>query len=920
MEQEQELKSNFSKASKFSNENERPKSVDILTNLNNKTKQEPKELKQAKQTLTNILVTRRKEMEIQSKDERKRFKTADNFFKIKEREKQIESKESIMNISNKTLLYELRNTFQKSLAKLNNNDTKDVGYKELVNIITKFNDFQSLRVFIGLISIAPKNCSITAKESQVMLIGVLAQVFQENLIDPLDKPPSILKTIDRLVRIVHGFMKENNDLIHFACAESVIKLYKHSMPKDNPTQIMKIFFDYPVKFIEGGIHLVLQKASSLMLSSMIDYLKKESETQLLDYITPSILNLFLKTNYECSYLYDSLLYLIDSSIRFNHFSDKLKEIYEKLIKVLENPKSYDNSKISCIGIFKVIGTKLLTNSSQIIGFYICDVVQCLKNMTKDRIYKIQVASRDALKVWIEVEKLNSALDLKKTSLKNESQYDNFKKGLLKSINTTDNQDKGNISSLMNNVLNYSNQNKLNLLRNLSKYNKDSNITNEKLINPLKISNKSNDYKDSTFEDHIKYGKIHQKDRIIPSKVINNNEFKNYAITEEINEYANESLPPINDNKSVSHQSKNKHSKKDVDKHEIESRDIGRVNDSLDDLINDNMKVEDKSEKSIHSNKFYLKRNSNKEELVAHRSKSKDDKSEISKKSIVVSDKQSKITTNTNIQNKAKINDKLSNNKIDPFKLDSAVHEAKTLYRNELTTNLKSELTQLFQSYNENISSSINMINDKLSKLDNRVLCLSRNINKAGKFMKQGTTKQLVEENLIEGSINNFKPVKGGVKQMTSKEIVDLDKLGSNMPDAINTNYNNTDPTIIKQWKEIIYYAESNKFNEAFNLCIDLGDDIYLIRLICLTGSNIIGKLNLQTAKKLIKRIVMIAKCHQLQSIFFSIIKSSYDLNYFKYLAEEEQNEILNVLYEYSSLNSKIGKYSASLYSFILDNN
>ena len=181
-------------------------------------------------------------------------------------------------------------------------------------------------------------------------------------------------------------MKENSELIHYACAESIVKLFKHSMPKDNSKEILKLFFDYPVKFIEGGINLYLQRASSLFLCLMIEYLKSQSENELLNIITPSIVSLFIKTSYESSFLYDSLLHLINSELSFNHFSDRLKDIYEKLIKIIENLKTADNSKVSCANIFKSIGQRLLKDKGQtIIGFYLSDVNYCLKNLTKDRI-------------------------------------------------------------------------------------------------------------------------------------------------------------------------------------------------------------------------------------------------------------------------------------------------------------------------------------------------------------------------------------------------------------------------------------------------------------------------------------------------------------------------------------------------------
>ena len=612
----------------------RPKSVGVLAimksaNESNLRKKLNEIKHQNKQELlskvVNIKATRKKkakdhnEEEEHQQNESKRYKSAENFYKIKDRDKQRDKEASTtFNISDKTLIYELRNTFQKSLAKLNTNDTKEVAYKELVNIISRFTNAQSLRVFISLLSISPKNCPLSAKESQVMLVGVLAQVFQENLLDPLDKPPNIIKSIDRLIRVVHSFMKENSEIVHLACCESIIQLYKNCMPKDDPTLIMKLFFDYPVKFIEGGINLVIQKASALCLSSMISFLKNEEESQLLDYVTPSVLALFLKTNFDSPYLFDSVLYLVEY-VNFSYFTEKLKEIYEKLIKVLENPKTLDNSRLSCCRIFKALGDKLMeAKNNQPLGFYICDVLQALRNATKDRIHKIQVAGREALRIWLDLEKISNELEAKKTNLvvgkEDNEKYEDFKSRILKSVT----QGGGDVSTM----LNYSNHNKLSLLRNLSKMNKDFSNSNTNIltgnnkekkeddgfitnkghslisrfaknaINNSSSLGKGNEFKELNTENYLKYGKIPAKDKIIPSESLrkrldpisnedydNNNKQSQYnsgfRIEEEEMEDGTQAMPEARSGNIT-------HKKQSNKKHEINSEDNNRINNNKND--------------------------------------------------------------------------------------------------------------------------------------------------------------------------------------------------------------------------------------------------------------------------------------------------------------------------------------------------
>jgi hypothetical protein len=112
-------------------------------------------------------------------------------------------------INDKMIFSELKNNFQKSLAKLNDNSTKEVGFNELKSMICRFNTQEALRIFISLLSIYYNNCTLSAKELQVLLIGYIASVFRENLIDPLDKQPNILKSIVRMTEIIQVYLKVN---------------------------------------------------------------------------------------------------------------------------------------------------------------------------------------------------------------------------------------------------------------------------------------------------------------------------------------------------------------------------------------------------------------------------------------------------------------------------------------------------------------------------------------------------------------------------------------------------------------------------------------------------------------------------------------------------------------------------------------
>ena len=61
---------------------------------------------------------------------------------------------------------------------------------------------------------------------------------------------------------------------------------------------------------------------------------------------------------------------------------------------------------------------------------------------------------------------------------------------------------------------------------------------------------------------------------------------------------------------------------------------------------------------------------------------------------------------------------------------------------------------------------------------------------------------------------------------------------------------------------------------------------------------------------------MISRSHQIQSLLINLIKSSLDNNVFSMLTQNEQNDLLDSLFEFSGLNTKLGGEAAELYTLI----
>mgnify|MGYP001002245558 CR=1 FL=1 len=79
--------------------------------------------------------------------------------------------------------------------------------KELQNIISSNTTPQDLRIFLSILCDQKRNLNSTIKEMEVLVFGYIALVFKDNLLDPLDKPPNLVRSVVRMVEAVHSYFK-----------------------------------------------------------------------------------------------------------------------------------------------------------------------------------------------------------------------------------------------------------------------------------------------------------------------------------------------------------------------------------------------------------------------------------------------------------------------------------------------------------------------------------------------------------------------------------------------------------------------------------------------------------------------------------------------------------------------------------------
>ena len=124
------------------------------------------------------------------------------------------------------------------------------------------------------------------------------------------------------------------------------------------------------------------------------------------------------------------------------------------------------------------------------------------------------------------------------------------------------------------------------------------------------------------------------------------------------------------------------------------------------------------------------------------------------------------------------------------------------------------------------------------------------------------------------------------------------------------------------WLKCLELIGKNKIEEAYDLMVSSKDDIYLLRLVCLTGP-VLHLLNEELAKKILVRINMINRGKQISDILLNLVEESIDNknNIFKKLEYSEQNDIIDSLFNMfkNRKNNNLSIKAQNLYNIIVEN-
>ena len=450
------------------------------------------------------------------------------------------TKSDLYNLSSITSTNTLLNKFQICLGKLNDNSTKEIAFTDIKKIIKENkNDPNSLRYYLSALNINTKTTktSNSAKEKHALIYGFISKTYGFDLYDSFDKPPNLIKTINRMLnQIRNKYLEDSNYSIHKACAFSYCEILINSMPKDDIPLIIIVFFDPIINLISTGGNKNIQEGAAIILCDLIETIGSgqieelcsndyDNNKNLLEIISNKIINQLLKGTISDNFYILDALYKLMTYIKFDNFNYYLKELYNRLILIMNQKNFNYKGIIIALNIFSLIADKLMYPINRGIGYFQQDVFDSIKNMTTDRVHKVQIAAKETLNKWKILKEIN----------KNENE------GKEKQLFDEDSLEEENNNNIIEN------NNKILSRRNHNKVNKtNSNLNKKKIKNdPFKYAYiDERDYKIKNIVNKVKernrYTNLYNEKAPIKSHSQQNFYNTRYSINEK-KDYSN----PIN---------------------------------------------------------------------------------------------------------------------------------------------------------------------------------------------------------------------------------------------------------------------------------------------------------------------------------------------------------------------------------------
>jgi len=108
-----------------------------------------------------------------------------------------------------------------------------------------------------------KNKSGPAREIEVKLVGYIAQIYKDRIIE------RDVKHLIRMGEIVHSYFKDNSRKVHESAAYTLCDIFDFAVPKDGDGFVITYMFDPLKSMILKGPDIKAQQAASYALYTWV---------------------------------------------------------------------------------------------------------------------------------------------------------------------------------------------------------------------------------------------------------------------------------------------------------------------------------------------------------------------------------------------------------------------------------------------------------------------------------------------------------------------------------------------------------------------------------------------------------------------------------------------------------------------------
>ena len=857
---------------------------------------------------------------------------------------------------------DLKQKIRDYLDKLNDSSTRDLYFKNFKIFLQSYTEETTINItFNLLLSYTNDAMTLIGKEYQIILIA-----FALNINYIKNMTYTILNKI--LKNISDNLEKYNNLEIQKACSVVCIEIFDQilKMGENQETAfsfLIKFFLDlidkkkavvsqYKDNGIINGSFVIISDILSYIISlnssnkielknnneenneinmknEGIEQINRKIERdeiekastlnslqKILEETLFNLINKFILFKYPNPFLIEAITYLIDI-ITYEDYKAKIKEIIPPLNKILYNTEAkLYLTKIMICHFYSHLYQKMI-QSKNIDEEIIQDIIKALNFATKDRVAKVQIAAEDTLSLYnnIDNKEIHNKRKLSKLNLlRNLSKINKERNNIMSSKKVRKEIYNIGIGKFLRSNDYLNNRDEENILKIKKEINK-SRSKSKKEKRKIKLTKNKKDIGIMIFQRFDGFNEDNKSDEMLNENNIRVNSSKNNYFFKNLKDddiNLNDDLENIKKSltKKEKYQKENNNNEDDIDNKDNNNINNNDINNNIktensineDDKKNDNIKEKEK-EKEKELFMFKEEKSNigdNQAPLISENNLSNKNRNKRNNSKDISNENELNISENNDSSN-------LQGNTIEDLtKLKRNSQNIKNIsINNRYNTAFNDVFSKISKNFNEEMDKMMNKfnnnINNKLNNLNNRLLGLSQNVNR-------------IKSNLsLIKHTNNLKFKDSNVIIKEEKEEVSLESSTVKYDNKYNINSSNI------LWETINIYLKNENFEEAYIKSLQFKDDIIFLKLIFSLGTKCLPFISVDTNKMILKHFNSIFRTFSLQNKFLEFIYSFYNMKMMniKYFTKEELNDFMQTLFEIKKLENDVGKKAQILYDKIL---